>query len=170
MVKVVVILLLPLKPEMETEFEPFLAIAVLPTEIYFLLVWSRFSTNDEGIWNISTLLKVLTCFHFHQHIGQFGNDQHQWIWYNFPLLLVFLTFVILSTTASQSNVPRPENCSCGTKKELERSSCSLFSVDVFSTAWITACPFSNLSSLFTKLLMIDIFLPSYSVHPKTINI
>ena len=58
MVKVVVILLLLLKPEMETEFEPFLAISVLPTEIYFLLVWSRFSTNDEGIWNISTLLTI----------------------------------------------------------------------------------------------------------------
>ena len=27
----------------------------------------------------------------------------------------------------------------------------MFSVDVFSTAWITACPFSNLSLLFTKL-------------------
>ena len=58
MVKVGVMLLLLLKPEMGTEFEPFLAIVVLPMETYFELVLSRFSTNDEGIWNFSTLLTI----------------------------------------------------------------------------------------------------------------
>ena len=49
MVKVVVILLLSLKPEMGTEFEPFSAIVVFPMETYFELVWSRFITNDERV-------------------------------------------------------------------------------------------------------------------------
>ena len=49
MIKVGVMLFLLLKPEMGTEFEPFLAIVVLPMETHFELVWSRFSTNDEGI-------------------------------------------------------------------------------------------------------------------------
>ena len=58
MVKVVVILLLSLEPEMGMEIETFSAIVVLPMETYFELVWSRFSTNDEGIWNFSTLLTI----------------------------------------------------------------------------------------------------------------
>ena len=58
MVKFGVMLLLFLKPEMRTEFEPFSVIVVLPMETYFELLWSRFSANDEGIWNFSTLLTI----------------------------------------------------------------------------------------------------------------
>ena len=36
----------------------FLVIVILPMETYFELVWSRFSTNDEGIWVFSTLLTI----------------------------------------------------------------------------------------------------------------
>ena len=49
MVKVVVILIQSLKPEMGTELEPFSTIVVLAVETYFQLVWPRFSTKDEGI-------------------------------------------------------------------------------------------------------------------------
>ena len=59
MIKVVVILLLSLKPEMRTEFELFSAIFILLMETYFELIWSRFSTNDEEIWNFFTLLTSL---------------------------------------------------------------------------------------------------------------
>ena len=59
MIKVVVILLLSLKPEMRTEFELFSAIFILLMETYFELIWSRFSTNDEEIWNFFTLLTTL---------------------------------------------------------------------------------------------------------------
>ena len=46
MVRVAVILLLSLMPEIGTEFEPFSAIVVLPMKTYFKLVWSRFTAND----------------------------------------------------------------------------------------------------------------------------
>ena len=36
------------------------AIVVLSMETYFELVWSRFSTNDEGVWNFSKLL-IISC-------------------------------------------------------------------------------------------------------------
>ena len=44
---------------MGTEFELFLAIFTLPIETYFEWIWSRFSTNDEGIWNFFSLLTTL---------------------------------------------------------------------------------------------------------------
>ena len=58
MVKVVVILLLSLKLEIGTEFEPFSAIVVLPMETYFELVWQRLSTKDERFWDFSKLLTI----------------------------------------------------------------------------------------------------------------
>ena len=58
MVKVSVICFLSLKLEMGTQFKPFSVITVLPMETYFEIVWSRFSTDNERIWNFSTLLTI----------------------------------------------------------------------------------------------------------------
>ena len=94
MVKVVVILIQSLKPEMGTELEPFSTIVVLAVETYFQLVWPRFSTKDEGIWNFSCywlsgvkmpvvprflLLQVFQLFLSSQHVWQIPCDGTDWV-------------------------------------------------------------------------------------------
>ena len=58
LVKVPVMLLLSLQPEMRTEFEPFSTTVILLMETCFELVGSRFKTQDEGIWSFFTLLSI----------------------------------------------------------------------------------------------------------------